>query len=214
MAMEDIGGVPAVMAGNNDGYGGMGIIGLIAILALFGGGGFGFGRGEGLATGLSNEMLNTNMQAGFNQVTTQANFDTVDLALAGISHSVDLGNFNNIVAVKDAQYANTIATMNAAAQAAACCCETNRNIDAVRTQMAADTCAIINNQTTLAKDAELRDAYRMLSERDLALSEQRITSTIIATLQPPRPIPAYAQANPYSTFVPTVNLANSCGGAF
>ncbi len=84
--------------------------------------------------------------------------------------------------------------------------------------MAADTCAIITSQQQIATAAELREVYGKLADANLKASEQRIITAICTSLQPPRAIPAYAAASPYSTYTPTVTCAapvaatSACGG--
>ncbi len=215
MAMEETG------AGGGGGGEGMGLIGLIAILALFNGGLGGFGgNNRGGCCACADEFryddIQTQMAQGFNNVTAQNNFDTLDTRIVNLAAEQAACCCNTQTAILDAKYANALLAKDAELAAQACCCETNRNIDAVRTQMATDTCAIITNQQQLATAAELREVYAKLEERNLALSEARIVNAITANLQPPRPIPAYAAMNPYSTYTPLVNVAaqGACGVAF
>ena len=70
-----------------------------------------------------------------------------------------------------------------------------------------NTMAIIQNQNEgfgkiLCKmsENELREAYAKIAELNTCLSEQRVTGTILANLQPPRPIPAYLRPDPYAPF--------------
>ncbi len=198
MAMEETG------AGGGGGGDGMGLIGLIAILSLFNGGGLGGGT-RNLAEEFRYNEIQTQMQAGFN-----------DIRMNEMAANQAACCCQTQTAVLDAKYANALIAKDAELAAANCCCETNRNIDAVRTQMATDTCAIITNQQQLATAAELREVYAKLEERNLALSEARIINAITSTLQPPRPVPAYAAMNPYSTYTPLVNVAaqGACGVAF
>ncbi len=188
-----------------------GLVALFAIFALFGGGGmFGGARG-GSATA--------------SDVISQQNFDTIDLHLDGIRQSITESAAAAAAcccqtqsAIADAKYANLLNMKDMQMAADACCCETNRNIDSIKTQMAADTCAIITSQQQLATAAELREVYAQLAAANLHQSEQRIIGAICQSLQPPRPVPAYAAASPYSTFTPTVNCAtpvaatSACGG--
>lgn len=86
-----------------------------------------------------------------------------------------------------------------------CCCETNRNIDAVRYEAAKNTCDITNaihaegeatraliNQNTMQ---ELRD---QLQAAQLQLGNLSQTNTLISALRP-FPQPAYITCSPYTS---------------
>lgn len=86
-----------------------------------------------------------------------------------------------------------------------CCCETNRNIDAVRYEAAKNTCDITNaihaegeatraliNQNTMQ---ELRD---QLQAAQLQLGNLAQTNTLISALRP-FPQPAYITCSPYTS---------------
>ena len=87
-----------------------------------------------------------------------------------------------------------------------CCCETNRNIDAVRYENSKNTCDITNaihaegeatraliNQNTMQ---ELRD---QLQAAQLQLGTLSQTQNLINTLRP-CPTPAYITCSPYQTY--------------
>lgn len=207
--MTDVGGIPMIQSGN-DGF--SGLVALFAIMALFGGGGGGFfggnrGNGEGdRVTEKQLDMMNTNFDTRLNSIQGQMDFNGVNTQLSAIQGEVGRLGRDNALIAKDTE----ITLLKGQ-------CETNRNIDGVRTQMAQDTCAIITNQNSLAKDAELRAAYAKIAEQGQIISEERITSTlkgfIMEHLVPPRAVPAYAASHPYENFVPTVRLAGN-GGRF
>ena len=82
-----------------------------------------------------------------------------------------------------------------------CCCETNRNIDAVRYENAKNTCDIINanhNETQRILDSinhyAMEQKDMKIAEQSQLLSEQRI----VAQMKPVAPVPAYPVANPYT----------------
>lgn len=126
-----------------DGFGGgwMWIIVLFIFMFGFGGGGFGFGnRGNGLT-----------------QVELQQGFDTQEITrkLDGLANGLCdgfyaqnttmLNGFNGVQRDMCSGFAAInaqVAENRFAAQQ--CCCETNRNIDAVRYENAQNTCAITN----------------------------------------------------------------------
>ena len=87
-----------------------------------------------------------------------------------------------------------------------CCCETNRNIDAVRYEAAKNTCDIItagnaNTQKILDYLTQNKiDSLRTeLQSAQLQLGNLSQTNTILAALQP-IPKPAYPVQSPYATF--------------
>lgn len=136
----------AVMDGNynNDGCGwGGGFIWIIVLFALMFGGGFGFGGGWG------------RNGAGLTQVELQQGFDTAEITrkLDGLSYGLADSTYalNNTVqqgffgTQRDiltgfADMGYRIAENRFAAKE--CCCETNRNIDAVRYDAQKNTCDI------------------------------------------------------------------------
>ncbi len=86
-------------SGSGGGMGGMGdLIALFAIFALFGGGGM-FGGNRGGMGGVGSGAT-----AG--DVIAQQNFDTVDLNFQNLGNAINSGNLANLMAVKDAQFAN------------------------------------------------------------------------------------------------------------
>ena len=89
-----------------------------------------------------------------------------------------------------------------------CFCLFHNNIVAIRYENAKNTCDIINaGNANTQRIVDTINAYVMeqkdlkIAEQGQLLSEQRIISTINGSLQPPRPIPAYAVANPYSGYI-------------
>jgi hypothetical protein len=89
-----------------------------------------------------------------------------------------------------------------------CCCETNRNIDAVRYENARNTCDIVNAiredgaltraQMTANEMQNLRD---QLNTANLQLSQQAQSANLINQLRP-CPIPAYLSCSPYTSYDP------------
>lgn len=209
--MTDVGQVPAVVTGGGGDFGSDGgWLGMLLVIALLGGGNFGMGGRAGISNEFQYEALNTNMQAGFNQVTTQANFDTVDLALQAIQGAVNAGNFQNALLNKDNQIA-TIASDNAINRnidqlrfdMANGFCTTNRNIDAVRWDSERNTNAIIQNATANTQRVidwlcanEQRISYTKIAE----LQADKNKLEIITAMKPKEAIPAYLQPSPYQPY--------------
>jgi len=189
--------------GSGSGFGGDWAA-ILVLLALMGRGGFGFGGEANHSADIERMMLmqGEGVNQRFNALQSQMDFNAnaafqrdILGAIAGTNHNIDLSS-----------------------------CSTNRNIDGVHTSMVAgfgnvinanerNTAAIIQNQTNLAKDAELREAYATIARQGQELSEQRITSTILQNLQPPRPVPSYPVMSPYAQYVPTVRVdGHGCHG--
>lgn len=177
---------------------------LFFLLAYGGGNGFGWGN-NGVSNQINNDFLYTNLsnqlgrgqdrientlgqgftQIANNQFTTQKDlcqgFGGVQMAIANLQHNQDN-----------------------------CCCTTNRNIDAVRYEMAQNTCAVTNNATantqrildklctmeSNAKDQRIADLTAGLQTANFQLSQQAQSANIINTLRP-TPIPAYITCSPY-----------------
>ena len=183
--------------------GGWGMWLLIILFFIMGVGGGGIGNcwgnnGWGVSSGvnaLTNEFLFTNinntLDRGFNQLANQ-NFGIQKDMCQGFS-GLQMEIANNRFAAQQ------------------CCCETNRNIDAVRYENAKNTCDIITANTANTQriidqmNADKIDALRTeLQSAQLALQNNAQTQTLINQLRP-CPIPAYLTCSPYTAY-PTGNL--------
>lgn len=126
---------------NNGDYGANEWIWIIVLFALFGGGSFGLGnRGYGL----ENALTRSDLQQGFDNQSVLRKLDGVNNDLCDgfyAQNTTMLQGFNNI---GQAIAENRFAQQN-------CCCETNRNIDAVRYENAKNTCDIVR---AIEKDGE------------------------------------------------------------
>ena len=117
-------------ARENDGFGGnwMWIIVLFLFMFGFGGGGFGFGgRGNALT-----------------QVELQQGFDTQEITrkLDGLANGICDGFYAQNTTLLNGFNGLSMQVAENRFAAQQCCCETNRNIDAVRYENAQNTCAI------------------------------------------------------------------------
>lgn len=128
--MVDVGGVPTVMTGNGDGFGGGGAIWAIVLIALLGGG---FGRGHGECgreatdnaelnarfNSLEGQIANVNDLAAIRETYKESCDTNMNVTQQGmnVTREVLESKFDNALIAKDAQLA-----------AQACCCETNNNI--------------------------------------------------------------------------------------
>lgn len=201
-------GTPAANYGDGWGGGcGAWLMWVIVIFAMMGGGGWGgFGNRAGLTQ--------AEMQQGFNHQAEMGQLRGVSYGLAdstfalnttmlqgqaGLEKTVMQGNY----ALGSQLAENRFAQQN-------CCCETNRNIDAVRAEGYRNTCEL---KTAIHDEAEktrgmmmasqiqdlrdrLADRDRDLQSANFNLSQVLQTSAIVGQLRP-FPQPAYITASPY-----------------
>ena len=204
--------IKAVTEGNHYGYGygdmyGGQWIWFILLFALYGGG-YGFnGRGNG--------VTQLELQQGFDNQSVMRKLDGITNGLCDGFYAVNTSILNGVNSL-----GQEIANNRFAAQQ--CCCETNRNIDAVRYEAAKNTCeivraiekdgdatrALINANVTQALRDKLVEKDQMLQTANFQLSQQAQSANLINTLRP-CPIPAYPSCSPYQTFG-----FNGCGCAF
>ena len=188
---------------NKDSMWGNGFIWIILLLFL-GSGGFGFGGNRNLATtqDVAVSQMFGQIDNGIRGLAAgQANIAYDNLKQSADSTMMMAGGFANLT--------QAIAENRFAAQH--CCCETNRNIDAVRYENAQNTCAITTNDTantqkildaicqlkSEAKDNEIARLRTDLQAAQLTLAQGVQTQTIVGALKAPAPVPAYVVANPY-----------------
>lgn len=180
----------AALTKGDAGDGDMGGVGWIILLFIFllaiGGGGSGvFGGGD--------RATNADIQRGFDTNSIMNKLSSIGDGICSLGY-------------ENAQLSNGIQSSVSAlgAQMQQCCCETNRNIDAVRYEAAKNTCDITSaihaegeatraliTQNTMQ---ELRD---QLQTAQFQLSQQAQNSTLINALRP-FPIPAYNTCSPYT----------------
>lgn len=188
-------------------------------LLAWGGGGFGFGNNAAAQGALTRAELYDGLN--YNQLENSvrgiqtglcdgfyAQNTTMLQGMNGIQNQLCQG-FNGVN--------NNITESRFAAQQ--CCCETNRNIDAVRYENARNTCDIVNaikadgdatralmTQNTIQ---ELRDN---LQAAQLQLGNLSQTQTIINAVRP-FPIPSYVTCSPYTAAngYGVCGCGNGCG---
>lgn len=230
---------PAVVTGgnNNDGMfsgGWGGLIGLIAVAALFGFGGNGFGWGGGnngalTRSDLCQDMNFNNLESAVRGIangicdSTFALNNTITSGFAGVQSTLCQGFGGVNSAIMQQGYESRLATQGLSAQLASCCCDVERGIERLACQSATDTAAIIqsganNTQRILdylcnEKIEALRAENTLLTSQ---LSQNAQTRTIIDTLLPVAK-PAYITCSPYvSAFgypyaASGYGYGNSCG---
>lgn len=163
--MDNTGITPVMPVGGMDGgFGGgsfMWIFGLIVLLALFNGGGFGFGGNGNTAA------LNADMQRGFDTQNLQAQTrDILSAVNNGTAQTIAASTANAtnaITAIKDGNAAlvREFGTVESALTALGgsqqeCCCNILRAVDGINYNGAINTAAI--NATTTAQTQKILDA--------------------------------------------------------
>lgn len=196
---------PVYSVGGGDSDGGsawMWVMMLFFLLAWGGGGGgFGFGN-QGAAEGALTRA----------DLCNEFNFNNLNRSVLGIQdglcdgfYAMNNGILNGFFSTERAIAENRFAQQN-------CCCETNRNIDAVRYENSQQTCEIANaihaeGEATraLINANVMQDLRDRLQDEKLANSQCAQNAYLINQLQPVAK-PAYITCSPYA--------ANSgcCGG--
>lgn len=185
---------------DNDGFDGQGSWFWIVVLFLFM---FGFG-GNGFGRNNDGALTRADLCQDFN-------FNDLQNGVRGLSNGLCDGFYamNTTMLNSTSSLGSQIAESRYAQQN--CCCETNRNIDAVRSENYKNTCevvnaikadgeatrALINSNTVQALRDKLADRDRDLQSVQFQLSQQTQNATLISTLRP-FPQPAYITCSPYT----------------
>ena len=194
---------------DNDGmWGGDGAWWILILFFLFLGGGWNGNRNENVATDAA-------LQRGFDTQTIVGKLNGITNGLCDGFYAMNTGLLNGFNGVQRdlCQGFNGInQNINQARfDAQQCCCETNRNIDAVRAENYKNTCeivnavrsdgeatrALINSNTMQALRDKLEDKDRELQTANFQLSQQAQNATLIGALRP-FPQPAYITCSPYT----------------
>lgn len=195
----------------NDGWGSQWIWAFLIIALIFGGGNW-FGRGNDQ----NSVLTRSDLYEGFN-------FQNVENGIRGVQNGLCDGfyaqnttmlqGFGGIQRDLCSGFAAVNAGINENRFAAQqCCCETNRNIDAVRYENAKNTCdittaihqeaeatsALINANTMQDLRDKLADKDRDIQARDFQLSQITQTANIVNQVRP-CPTPAYITCNPWGS---------------
>jgi hypothetical protein len=177
-------------------------------LAVLGGGNGLFGnRGDAAVQGA---ITRSDLFEGFNTQDINGQLRGITSGICDGFYAVNSGLKDGFYGIQGALAENRFASQN-------CCCETNRNIDAVRYEGAQNTSAITNaihaegeatraliNANTmqdLRDKLEARD--RDILARDFQLSQLSQTASLVSELRPCAK-PAYITCSPYTT-------AGTCG---
>jgi hypothetical protein len=236
VAIDDVGGTPYIHSGTSgDGFGGIGILGLIAIMAMFGGG-FGGGWGGGGCRGELSYMDGSNLENGimartdarFNSLENMNEFrsmtasnergfyameeqirDNCDAICQTNVRILEEGHKNALIE-KDTQLQIALGFKDAELRAAECCCETNRHLDAVQYDLAtkiADCCC--QNRA---------DTERILAS-NLAIANQFEKAALVSKIHDLErliPTPTIQYAYPQQVYAPNATLGygyNGCANA-
>lgn len=209
--------------GNGFGWGGDGAwwIVLFLIFAAFGGWGNGFGFGGG-GNGVMDGYVLTSDFAN-----VERKIDSVNQGLCdGFYQQAQLVNGNNMAMAngfaqaelsRSNQQAALMQQLNAMQmQAAECCCTTQRSIEGVRYDMAAQACDTRNTVQNATRDiidnansnsraildfltqSKMRDLESANQELRLAASQAAQNNYLISQLRP-TPIPSYPSCNPWAS---------------
>ena len=192
-------------------------------LAVLGGGGL-FGGNR--TAELQNAVTRSDLFEGFNNQDVNGQLRGITNGICdgfyAINSGMKDGFYGTQAGMKDGFYGIQGALAENRFAAQNCCCETNRNIDAVRYEGAQNTCAITNaihaegeatraliNANTVQ---ELRDRLeardREVLARDFQLSQLAQTANLVSELRPCAK-PAYITCSPYS---PATNFGcGACG---
>ena len=175
-------------------------------LAVLGGGGL-FGN---RTTELQNAVTRSDLFEGFNNQDVNGQLRGITNGICDGFYEVNNGMKDGFYGIQGALAENRFAQQN-------CCCETNRNIDAVRFEGAQNTCsitnaihaeaeatrALINSNTMQALRDKLADKDRDILARDFQLSQLAQSATLVNELRPCAK-PAYITCSPYTA-------AGTCG---
>ena len=172
----------------------------VFVLFLFASGnGFGFGGNQGILT-------RAELHDGFN-------FNQLDNGIRGLERGQCQLGYDSLNQAKDIQYQ----LAQNAYQSQQCCCETNRNIDAVRAENYKNTCEITTaihaegEATRALINANVMQELRdQLQAAQLQLGNVAQTQNLINALRP-YPTPAYITCSPYTSIATNMNSCGCCG---
>ena len=173
-------------------------------LAVLGNGGLFGNRGVGAAA-VQGASTRSDLFEGFNTQDINGQLRGITNGLCDGFYAINNGLKDGFYGIKSALAENRFAAQN-------CCCETNRNIDAVRYEGSQNTCAITNaihaeGEATRALInsnvmQELRDKLeardRDVLVRDFQISQLAQSANLVNELRPCAK-PAYITCSPYTT---------------
>ena len=196
------GDILALTRNNEEGMWNNPFIYLVWLAVLGGGNGLFGGRGDAAVQGA---LTRSDLYEGFNTQEINGQLRGITNGICDGFYAVNSGMKDGFYGIQGALAENRFAQQS-------CCCETNRNIDAVRYEGAQNTCAITNaihaegEATRALINAnvmqELRDKLeardRDVMVRDFQLSQLSQTASLVGELRPIAK-PAYITCSPYTT---------------
>jgi hypothetical protein len=201
--------IAAVTRDNDDYGGGFGAWWMIILFAMiFGWGGNGFGGGANNAITESAMCNMNNFQQLENAVgrlgDSQASQNMmIQQGMCSLGYQ-NLEQFGSLQRDLCTGFANGVSATNAAAaQAQQCCCETNRNIDAVRFENAQNTAAI--NANTTAQAQKILDAIcgNRMADMQNQINQLQLQAALGGVVRYPSATTYSAGGNPF--------FGGSCG---
>ena len=174
-------------------------------LALLGNGGIFGNRNGANDAAVQGAITRSDLFEGFNN-------QDVNGQLRGITNGLCDGFYAINSGLKDGFYGTQAGITELGYAMKDCCCQTNRNIDAVRFEAAKNTCdittaihnegeatrALINANTVQALRDKLADKDRELMTANFQLSQQAQNAYLINEIRPCAR-PAYITCSPYTT---------------
>lgn len=184
-------------------------------LALLGGNGGLFGNRDNGA--LQSSLTRSDLFEGFNNQDVNSQLRGITNGVCDGFYAINSGLKDGFYGIQGALAENRFAQQN-------CCCETNRNIDSVRSEAYKNTCeittaihaegeatrALINSNTMQELRDKLADRDRELQTANFQLSQQTQNATLIGTLRP-FPQPAYITCSPYQSANGVCGSSYNCG---
>ena len=199
--------------GGDDMFGGNSAWWILILFFLAGNGGWGGWNNRGMERVATTD----DVQRGFDTQSILGKLDGITSGICDGFYAVNTGMLNGFHGVDNALCSGFYSVNDAIQQARfdsqKCCCETNRNIDAVRYEASKNTCditnaihaegeqtrALINANTMQALRDKLADKDRDLLAANFQLSQQAQNSYLIGELRPCAK-PAYITCSPYTSY--------------
>jgi hypothetical protein len=193
MSLSDIAAVTRDNNGWGDGMGGWWMIILFALI---------FGNGMWGGNGNQNQgFTQAEVQRGFDNSAVIGKLDRLGDGLSSGFYAQNtnlLEGFNGIQRDMCTGFSAVNAAINAAAaQSASCCCETNRNIDAVRYENAINTASINSNIDTKFAALEKSQLEQTIAAQQNQISQLYLNSQLCGVVRYPMSTAYGAGTNPF-----------------